>query len=185
MLHNRIILITEIRLHEHCVLEFDGKFEPICCDLEEDFCNKSYNQLIDAVNAKSNWHFKMSEFIVMSWHKIRPGLWFSIERVRNVDQFFKGYNKPELFQRKHIVYEPLGVWPAYGQKIFFENAFKQKYQGMIVSRGSYNKCQQRLYHFMDSTYRHPILRTEGEPTLLFSLFSLYINKKYFVCLVLF
>ena len=57
------------------------------------------------------------------------------------------------------------LW-EFGQKIFFENAFKQKYQGMIVSRGSYNKCQQRLYHFMDSTYRHPILRTETEPTLL-------------------
>jgi hypothetical protein len=71
-------------------------------DLSEDHVysyQKKIHGLIDKYNTAINNEYAIkNEFVVMAWHKIRPGLWFTVERVKSIVQFHKGYYKSNDYE---------------------------------------------------------------------------------------
>ena len=65
-----------------------------------------------------------------------------------------------------MVHEQYRDRPNYGEQFFFENLCGQRHWGMLLSRGSYKKCQKRLLYFMESSRTKPILIENSENTLL-------------------
>ena len=135
------------------------KFEPKFACLQEDHVFSYHNRihrLIDKFNtAIENEYAIKNEFVVIAWHKIRPGLWFTVERVKSFTQFHKGYYKKGNYDC--LYYEQYQEWPSYGEQFYFENVRGIREWGMLISRGSYKKCQLRLEQFMESARLKPIL----------------------------
>ena len=141
-------------------------YSTLSYDLSDD-AKFSYERTIRSIDASNSKFLKKNYcvknvFAVVVWHKIRPGLWFSIERVKSYKQFYKVYYRGE-----YLVHEQYREWPNYGEQFYFENVFGGKrWWGMLISRGSYKKCQSRLQYFMESSLTKPILIENSEKTLL-------------------
>jgi hypothetical protein len=75
--------------------------------------------------------------------------------VKSIVQFHKEYYKSKDYEC--FYYEQYQDWPNYGEQLFFENVRGSREWGMLISRGTYKKCQLRLAHFMQSARLKPIL----------------------------
>jgi hypothetical protein len=97
--------------------KFEPKFTVESEDLSEDHVY-SYQKKIHGLIDKYNTAIK-NEFVVMAWHKILPGLWFAVERVKSIVQFHKEYYKSKDYEC--LYYGQYQDWPNYGVQLFFEN----------------------------------------------------------------
>jgi hypothetical protein len=100
-------------------------------------------------------YFVNSEFVVKAWHKS------VLDYGSRLIKVHKGY-----YRDAYLVHEQYRDRPNYGEQFFFENLCGQRHWGMLLSRGSYKKCQKRLLYFMESSHTKPILIENSENTLL-------------------
>ena len=55
-------------------------------DFAQEF-KSNLNEKIDKLNANTSHSCKKSTFVTVAWCITRPGLWFSIEPIENINQF--------------------------------------------------------------------------------------------------
>ena len=113
---------------------------------------------IDKLNANTSHSCKKSTFVTVAWCITRPGLWFSIEPIENINQFQRVVTNiwakflPDNQYYQYVIqarlqgrYEDVTEWPKLGTETYLKQLNnKDIHRCIILAKGSYQECQDKL-----------------------------------------
>jgi len=146
--------------HKFPFIEDEAFGEPLGYDIGDDmnfivnYKQQIYSN-IDTLNKNFCYSSKRVIFVLVAWCITRPGLWFGIEPIENVNQFkrvkvnmwAKFLSDSECYQyvvkaRLKGLYEHETDWPKFGTETYLDSIYNQfKTRCVILAKGTYNECE--------------------------------------------